>query len=366
MSLPQTFQAALLTGAGAPIEVRDRTPERAGLEPQEVAIKMTATAINPVDWKLRDHPSIFFGDRLPAVLGTDAAGTIHAKGSSVTNLEVGDRVFFQGHLGKYDTSSFQEYARTDAAVVGRTPRNISDEQAAGVSLAGMTAAIGLYHSVGRGLAAPWDDNGGSQAGNGKAIVVLGGSASVGQYVVQLARLSGYSRIVTNASAAHATLLRRLGASTVLDRKTQNSAGDFVQAVGEDIELDCVYDTIGTPETQCLAVEILQKARKVRGGSAGAPSLVVCTHNADDKAVRQGSKLEGGARKVEIKGILAVGPAPEYRNVSEPFYVHVARWLEAGEFVPNSPVVVEGGVHGIEEALRMQKAGVSGAKVVVKF
>ena len=58
----------------------------------------------------------------------------------------------------------------------------------------MAAAVGLYHSTGLGLAAPWDNK---NAGKGKAIVILGGSSSVGQYTVQLARLSGYSKIVTN-------------------------------------------------------------------------------------------------------------------------------------------------------------------------
>ncbi|KAJ1322902.1 NADPH:quinone reductase [Microdochium nivale] len=358
MSLPKSFKAAFVTAGGAPLEVRDREPDTATLEPQEVAIKISATAINPVDWKLRDYPSLLLGDRLPGILGTDASGTISAKGAAVTGFNVGDRVFFQGHLGKYDTGSFQEYARTDAAVVGHLPANISDEEGAGVSLAGITAVVGLYHAAGCGLTAPWDDK---HAGKGKAIIVLGGSASVGQYTVQFARLSGYSRIVTNASVTHKSLLEKLGAHAVLDRKTQNTAADFVSAVGEGVEIAAVYDTIGTVETQSLAVEILQAAKSVSPGA-----IVVCTHSPEDKAVQLGKRDDAG-RKVEIKGILAVGPAKEYRNVSEPFYVHVAKWLESGEFVPNKPVVVETrGVEGIEEALKKQKAGVSGAKVVVKF
>lgn len=357
MSLPSSFKAALLTGAGQPLSVVDRTPETASLESHEVAIKMTATAINPVDWKLREYPSIFFGDRLPAVLGTDASGTIYAKGSSVSDdtFKVGDRVFFQGHLGKYDTSSFQEYARTDAKVVGKIPDNITDEEAAGVSLAGMAAAVGLYHSAGRGLKGPWDD---SKAGKGRAIVVLGGSSSVGQYAVQFARLSGFDKIITNASAPHKDAIEKLGATAVLDRKTQNSAADFLKEISEELELDSVYDAIGSLETQSLAVEILQKASKV-----SKDAVVACVQRPEAKAVELG---QGAERKVEIKGILAVGPAPEYRYVSEPFYVHVSKWLSTGEFVANKPTVIEGGVNAIEEALKKQKAGVSGTKVVVKF
>lgn len=359
MSLPTSFKAALLTGAGQPLSVTTRTPENATLEPQEVAIKITASAINPVDWKLRDYPSIFFGDRLPAVLGTDASGTIYAKGSDVPDdqFKVGDRVFFQGHLGKYDTSSFQEYSRTDAKVVGKIPDNVSNEEAAGIALAGMAAAVGLYHSAGRGLAGPWDD---SKAGKGRAIIVLGGSSSVGQYAVQFARLSGFDKIITNASATHKGSLEKLGASVVLDRKTQTSAEDFVKEVGDGLELDSVYDAIGSAETQSLAVQILQKAGKVskEGG------IVACVQRPDDKAVELGKK--DGEREVAIKGILAVGPAKEYRYVSEPFYVHVSKWLATGEFVPNKPDVIEGGVDAIEEALVKQKAGVSGTKVVVKF
>ncbi|KAH7016468.1 chaperonin 10-like protein [Microdochium trichocladiopsis] len=354
MSLPASFKAAILTRAGGPLE-------RVTLEADGVAVKITATAINPVDWKLGAAPHLFLGDNLPAILGTDAAGTISAVGSGVSNFSVGERVFFQGRSRDFDTASFQEYARTPAAVVGYTPAHISDEQAAGVSLAGITAAIGLYHTVGAALPAQWDAEGGS-AGKGKAIVVLGGSSSVGQYTVQLARLSGLEHIVTNASAPHRESLQKLGAHVVLDRKTHNNAADFLAAVGDDLELALVYDTISSIETQVLAVEILQAAKKVRGDNGH----VVCLLLPEEKAVQLGNKTEGGARAVVIKNIIAVGPAKEYRYVSEPFYPNVSKWLASGELVPNKTVVVEGGIASIDDALNKQQAGVSGVKVVVKF
>ncbi|KAH7030576.1 chaperonin 10-like protein [Microdochium trichocladiopsis] len=362
MSLPDTFKAAFLDGASNSLKVRDRTPDTVILAPQEVAIKISATAINPADWKLRGFPSFSFGDRLPVVLGSDAAGTIYAKGSDVPTdkFQLGDRVFFQGLYGDCDSASFQEFARADCRVVGKTPSNISDEEAAGVSLAGITAAIGLYHSTGRGLSAPWDHGGlGAQAGKGMALVVLGGSGSVGQYVLQLARLSGYERIVANASAAHKLLLGKLGASVALDRQTQNSVEDFITAIGAGVALDCVYDTIGTPETQTLAVAILQTAQR-----ASNDASVVCTNPPVEKAVQMGK--QEGKRQVEIKGIWANGTAAEMRNVSEPFYAHTAEWLKTGDLVPNQPLVIQGGLEAIDKALQTQQAGVSGVKVIVKL
>ncbi|PWY96959.1 GroES-like protein [Testicularia cyperi] len=349
MSLPSTFKAAVVPEPGAQHTVVDRS--LAPLADDEVAVKITATAVNPVDWKIRDYK--VFITEYPAVLGSDAAGEVVSVGSGVKNVTVGERVFFQGIIGKYDSSTFQQYAKIPAALVSKTPRKVSDEQAATFWVAGMAAATGLYHKTGVSFPAPWDKDG-DKAGKGKAAVILGGSSSVGQYAIQLAKLSGFERIVTNASAGHASFLKTLGADVVLDRKTQNSASDFVSAVGDGLDVTFVYDSISFEATQTLAVEILQN---YNGGR------VITVTQPLPPAIEAGQK---GDKKVVVQQILGIGSGPEYRYVSEPLAHHLGGeegYIAQGKIVLNRPEVVAGGLANIEQALQKNKEGVSGVKVV---
>jgi NADPH:quinone reductase-like Zn-dependent oxidoreductase len=351
MSVPSTFKAAFLKEGGARHNISDRSLSPLGND--EVIIKITATAINPVDWKIRD--SGYFLKTFPAVLGSDAAGEIVSVGNGISDFAVGDRVFFQGIIGNYDAATFQQYCRMPAALVGKTPASISDDQASGISLATVAGITGLYDKTGRGLAPPPWAEGGERAGNGKAIVVLGGSSSVGQYVIQLARLSGYERIITNASLTHEERLKSHGAHVVLDRK-KAGAQDFISALN-GLPLDFVFDGISLGETQKLGVEILQ--------NAGSKSSVITVLAADSEAQSLGSSK---VPKVDVRQILGLGSKPELRYLSEPLMKKLGGedgWLASGQFVPNRTVVVDGGLDKIDEALDKNKAGVSGEKVVIR-
>ena len=351
MSLPTSFKAAVVPEAGASHTVVDRSLST--LSPDEVAIKITATAINPVDWKIRDC-RIFLSE-YPAVLGSDAAGEIVSLGSSVTNLSVGDRVFFQGIIGKYDSSTFQQYAKIPAALVAKTPKKVSDEQAATFWVAGMAVATGFYHKSGMGLSAPWDKNGDS-VGKGKTAVILGGSSSVGQYAIQFAKLSGFDHIVTSSSTAHAEHLKTLGATTVLDRSDATTSEKFTSAIPKDSSVEFVYDSISSPDTQLLAVNILQE---LTGGK------VITVMPPDENAVKAGEK-EG--KEVKVVNSLGMGSNPDYRYILEPLAKNVGGeegYVATGKVVLNRPEVTEGGLEAVEKALKKNKEGVSGVKVIIR-
>lgn len=352
MGVPATFKAAVVPEPGAQHAVQDRSLPP--LEAGEVAIKVTATAINPVDWKIRDY-KVFIKD-YPAVLGSDAAGEIAAVGSGVTNFSEGDRVFFQGIIGKYDSSTFQQYVKMPAELVGKTPKNISDDAAGGISLATVAVLTGFYDKSGNGLAAPWTE-GGEQAGKGKGIVILGGSSSVGQYAIQMARISGFDKIVTNASAKHLEHLKALGADVVLDRATQNSEEDFKAALG-GVPLAFVFDSISEKDTQIQGVKILAATKTEN-------SHVITVQGVNAEASELGQSLEP---KSAVKQVLGLGSAPHLRYLSEPLMKHLGGedgYIAKGRFVPNRPLVVSGGLGNIEEALAKNKKGVSGEKVIIR-
>lgn len=353
MAVPKSFKAAVMQEAGAQNVVVDRS--LAHLEKGEVGIKITATAINPVDWKMRDY-KVFLSE-FPAVAGSDAAGEIVAIGPEVEGFKEGDRVFFQGILGKYDYSTFQQYCKIPAALVGKTPKSISDEQAAGISLATVAVLTAFFDkSMGHGLTPPWDKDG-SQVGKNKAIVVIGGSSSVGQYAIQMAKLSGFSKVITNSSAAHVDHLKSLGADVVLDRSKQSEPSDFASAVG-DLPLAFVFDAISEKPTLTLGVKIIQ-ATKTQNTHVYAVQM-----NADDEVKKLGEQEP----KTSVKPVLGLGSKPEMRYLSEALMKSLGGedgYIAKGLFKPNRPVVVPGGLSAIEAALKKNKDGVSGEKVVIK-
>ena len=71
-------------------EFRVRTTPIQKPGPGELLVKIHATALNPVDWKIRDHN--YFVKEYPAILGTDSAGTVEEVGEGVQGFAKGDRV----------------------------------------------------------------------------------------------------------------------------------------------------------------------------------------------------------------------------------------------------------------------------------
>ncbi len=80
--------------------------------------------------------------------------------------------------------------------------------------------------------------------------------------IQLARLSGFSPIITTASLKNAALLKSYGATHVLDR---NLSADALRAEVTKLAgglVPVVYDAISTPETQSAAYGLLAPGGKL--------------------------------------------------------------------------------------------------------
>lgn len=59
--------------------------------PKDVLVKILSTALNPVDWKIREYAPPFITE-YPVVLGTDGAGVVEEIGAEVEGVAKGDRV----------------------------------------------------------------------------------------------------------------------------------------------------------------------------------------------------------------------------------------------------------------------------------
>ncbi|KAJ3507252.1 hypothetical protein NMY22_g16988 [Coprinellus aureogranulatus] len=254
MSIPTEQKALLLQEKFGDFVVTSSFPVP---EPAsgEVLVKVHATALNPVDWKIQKYG--FAVEYFPAVLGIDIAGEVAKLGEGVSGLAVGDRVFFQGVYDGNHHAGLQEYTTADVKTLAKIPPNLSYDEAATIPATFDTAFIALYQKYPDGLGIGLKsilEEGGRGAYSGQPILILGGSGSVGQYAIQLARLSGFSPIVTTSSTRHEEYLKSLGATHVVDRNRPLNQATIKGIT--DLPVTVVFDAISSEETQEAGTEIV--------------------------------------------------------------------------------------------------------------
>ena len=85
-----THKALLLLEKQGKYVVQDVPTPKPG--PGELLVEVKAVGLNPVDWKV-NYDYAFLIAEYPAIVGSDAAGTVKEIGEGVTGFAVGDRVY---------------------------------------------------------------------------------------------------------------------------------------------------------------------------------------------------------------------------------------------------------------------------------
>lgn len=213
-----TMRAVRFHAYGGPEELVIEQVSRPQAEAGEVLVRVYASGVNPIDWKIRRGLlKNIMVQSLPITPGSEFAGTIEMLGPSVAAFEEGQAVYGRGGRGTY-----AEYVVAAADSVSPKPRNISFDQAASVPVGARTAWIALFNLANL------------QAG--QLVLVHGASGGVGNYVVQLARSKG-AHVIGTTSIDNLNFVRSLGAETVID---------YNATLFEDVvrDVDVVVDTVG--------------------------------------------------------------------------------------------------------------------------
>lgn len=175
----------------------------------------------------------------------------------------------------------------DALLTAPIPESISFDEATVLPLALSTAAAGLYQSNHLDLPLPKPDAQKAD-GQGKVILVYGGSSSVGSAAIQLAVASGVA-VVTTCSPANFDLVKSLGASAAVDYRSNSLVEDAVKAIeSAGSEFAGVYDAISEKTTVEKSAEIASKA------FGGKGKLYVATTLPPPEKLADGVKAGGGA------------------------------------------------------------------------
>jgi NADPH:quinone reductase-like Zn-dependent oxidoreductase len=210
-----------MTALGGPEVLELKEVERPELIPTEVLVRLTAAGINPVDWKTRQRGGYrqAVGDP-PLILGWDIAGVVEEVDPDVTRFAPGDRVFGMPWFPRL-ARAYAEYATSPARQLARTPDALSDEQAGGLPLAGLTAWQALVDVA--------------EVGEGTRVLIHAAAGGVGHLAVQIAKSRG-ARVIGTAREEKHDFLRELG----VDEPIDYTAGPFEKAASDvDVVLDLV-------------------------------------------------------------------------------------------------------------------------------
>ncbi len=241
--------AALIDRYGSPDVFRIAETRDPALGPTQVLVRVRASSVNPIDWKIRNG-SLFFltGLRFPKILGFDLAGEVVSSGANSSRFKPGDFVY-----ARSDRKTGGAYAQLVAVgerALAPKPGNLSFREAAAIPLAGLTALQALR------------DKGGLRTGQ-KALV-LGASGGVGVFAVQIAKALG-AEVAAVCGTSNVDLVKSLGADRVIDYKTAD-----VRRVAD--RFDVIFDAVGSYGALAMAPLLEKRGRYV--STLPGPGLIV--------------------------------------------------------------------------------------------
>ncbi|MEM7384516.1 MAG: NADPH:quinone reductase [Verrucomicrobiota bacterium] len=327
------MKAAYIEKPGPPetlvfAELPDPTPG-----PGEVLVKVGAASVNPIDTYIRSG-MIPMELPLPFVPGCDLAGEVEAVGAGVTRFEKGDRVWGsnQGLLGRQGTCA-------EKAVVGEewlypTPNGVSDQEAAAVSLVGITAHLGLT----KGQLQP-----------GETVFVNGGAGGVGSMVVQMAHAMGARVLCSAGSDERVRACLALGGEAGVNYRTGDPGAWLAEEASTGVDL--WWETTREPDLGIAVTALAENGRLIlMAGREARPEFPI--------------------GPFYVKACQAIGfvmfkePATSQRKTAE----EINRWMAEGRLkaridreLPLSEIAE---AHRLQEAATIGNAGGISGKIVL--
>lgn len=222
------------------------------IKSNEVLIKVESAAYNYNDlWAIWGDP---VKTPLPHISGSDVAGTVVEMGEDVTKFKVGDRVVSHSNMScrvcdqctsgrEYDCKErmiwgfqtgplwggFAQYTHLPEVNVAKLPENVSFDDAAAMSMVGMTA---WHMLVGRAKIIP-----------GQTVLIMGGTSGVGMVGIQIAKLYNCNVIATAGNQQKMDKCLEIGADSVVNHRE----ADWYKKVREITKkegVDVIFEHIG--------------------------------------------------------------------------------------------------------------------------
>ena len=336
----------------------------------QVLVRNKAVAVNPIDWLIQSRGDVVFNHiKYPFVLGYDTGAEVVEVGENVTYLSMGDRIagLAIGSSSKINDpaqGTFQNYTVLNPSLTSKLPDSMSFENGAVLPLGLITAATALFDQSQLALDQPTVP---ARPSNGKTVIIWGGSTSVGCMAIQLAVAAGYE-VFTTASPRNFHLVTKLGAAKVWDYKSPTVVDDIAAAMkGKTL--------VGSLSIGDGAAEMLLS---ILGKCNGNKFIALVTVPLPPQPKSLSMVRTMGGVVVWLGGFKARGMLAGIKSaivdVSVTYTNGLAKYifndftpkaLESGVLVPApEPKVIGHGLDKLQEAMDIQRNGVSAVKIVV--
>jgi NADPH2:quinone reductase len=300
----------------------------------EALVRVGAVAVNPIDTYIRSGAVKFELPR-PFVVGCDLAGTVEAVGPDAKRFKPGDRVWGsnQGLMGRQGT--FAEYAAVDEKWLYPTPAQVTDEQAAAISLVGITAYLGLARAK-------------LQAG--ETLFINGGTGGVGSTVVQMAKALGATVITTAGTPEKAAAARALGADHAICYRTADVPAEIRRLAPQGVNV--YWETLREPNFEQAVPLLAFRGRFIlMAGRDARPVFPVGPFYVKD---------------CSLLGFAMFNASPDEQRAAAD---HINRWLAEGKVQPRIdrvlPLSQTAAAHKLQEESTVQKTCTLAGKLVLK-
>ena len=287
-------------GAAEQLELQDIPTPVAG--PRQVLVRVIATGVNPVDWKIRSGAlAAFFPVKTPATLGWDAAGIVAATGAEVEAFKPGDAVFLFADFAHGGT--YAEFVAVDVAQVAHKPRTVSFSAAAAIP----TPALAAWRAVIEV----------AKVKPGQRVLVHGAGGPLGSVAAQLARDAG-AHVIATAGDASIAIARATGADDVINYQRQ-----AFETLVRDV--DVVIDTVGgavqeaswgTLKRGGILVATAMPPSAERAAAAGVRAEMLQTPPSGETLTKLAELVDAGRLRVAVSHEFALADAARAHRLGE--------------------------------------------------
>ncbi|KAK6003911.1 hypothetical protein QM012_008761 [Aureobasidium pullulans] len=327
------------------------------IDPHQILIKVIVAGCNPKDWKMPAGLLVTIGSCPDS--GDDVAGIVSVVGSAVREFRPGDRVAALHQLG----APHGTYAEM-ALVWDHTTFHIGDrpfEEAAAMPMAYYMASIGLFGML--RLPMMWQRPHGEE--KPMPLVIYGASGAVGSAAVQLAVNAGFHPLICIAGGSGASVVQPLLDSSrgdaVLDYRegSEKLIENMKAALGKH-ELHHAFDCVSEKGSSANICRVLQPGGQI---SLVLPSGVTDVPPGFEVTTTMAGNLWAGFKnKSDTHGTMGLAGGTEFGYCYSRL---LGYWYSEGKLRVHSPQVVEGGLLGVEKALKdLRERRNHGVKYVV--
>jgi NADPH:quinone reductase len=215
--------------------------------PGRAVVRIEAIGVNFVE--VYQRKGLYKGG-LPAIPGTEAAGTVLSVGEGVADVAPGDVVASTNVSGAY-----AELALVQSDRLVKLPEGVTPKQAAAVMLQGMTAQY-LASST-------------RPLGPGDVCLVHAAAGGVGLLLCQIAKQRGAQVIGTVSTAEKARLAREAGADETI-RYTEQDFEAEVKRMTHGAGVHVVYDSVGKTTFEKSLRSLARRGMLVLFGQSSGP------------------------------------------------------------------------------------------------